>query len=221
METKCKKDEVITETINRQERGSGQPQSSLVRSSLSPVRGVLKQHKGKQKVQNTQKLLIIFISIVKRFSQDQRVSQKHPVVGVCKLFKAKPKPIPDEGIVPAGSLIPGTLSPLLTRDEHLTQEEQVHVSGTTTDDEVDFAGTGALTSPRVGTTIRPQQAKGVKKQKPRPTQRKPGCKQQARTDPPEKVRDERPCGRRGSEGTAPITLDLRCVSLLPATGPCD
>lgn len=156
METKCKKDEVITETTNKQEGGSGQSQSSLVSSSLSPVRGVLKQHKGKQKVQNTQKL-IIFISIVKRFSKDQRLSRKHSVVGVFKLFKAKPKPIPDEGIVPAGILIPGTLSPLLTRDEHLTQEEQVHVSGTTTNGEVDFAGTGALTSPRVGTNIRPQQ----------------------------------------------------------------
>lgn len=111
METKCKKDEVITETINKQEGGSGQPQSSLVRSPLSPVRGVLKQHNGKQKVQKTQKLLIIFISIVKRFSQDQRLSRKHSVVGVFKLFKAKPKPIPDEGIVPAGILIPGTLSP--------------------------------------------------------------------------------------------------------------
>lgn len=107
METKCKKDEVITETINKQQGGLGQSQSSLVHSSLSPVRGVLQQHKGNQKVQNTQKLLIIFISIVKRFYKDQRLSRKHSVVGVFKLFKAKPKPIPDEGTVPSRYLDPG------------------------------------------------------------------------------------------------------------------
>lgn len=77
METKCKKDEVITEDDEEAGRGLGQPQSPPVCSSLSLVEAVLRGHKKNQKVQNTQKCLTSFISLVEMFLEDHGLSRKH------------------------------------------------------------------------------------------------------------------------------------------------
>lgn len=73
---------------------------------------------------------------------------------------------------PSSDLDSGHPALVLTRPEHLTQEDQVRVSGTMTEtlqrnDGADVAGHGRHHSEGAGAQVPPQRAKGLKKQKSR------------------------------------------------------
>lgn len=84
-----------------------------------------------------------------------------------------------------------------------------------TGDEVGTTGRWGPHTAGVGANPLPQHAPGGRKQKSRATQRKPGCKEETGADP------QRKAGMSihvATAGPFPITMDLRCASLLFATG---
>lgn len=106
-ETKCKKDEVITETIKKQEGGSGQSQSSLVCSPVTCER--CPEVTQREAVSIKHSKLIFFLNFhMQMFSKDQRLSFQETFC--CRhISSPSPSPTPGEGTIPAAVLILGTL----------------------------------------------------------------------------------------------------------------